>query len=174
MPKLDNDTILIIFVGVTALAIVVQTILLIAIFTAVRKAATAVKEDVEDLRSSLMPIIYNSRDLYARLAPKIEGTVEDLSAIAHGLRVQTAEIQSSALEVMGKLRRQTTRLDAMFTTVLDAVDRAGGFVAEAVSKPIRQVSGVMSSIKAVVESLRTSSPEHHQGNRAPSDRDMFV
>jgi len=41
--------------GVTALAIVMQTIILLAVFVAVRKAARAVKEEAEDLRSAMMP-----------------------------------------------------------------------------------------------------------------------
>lgn len=178
MPKLDNNTLLLAFVGVTAVAIVLQTIILLAIFTAIRKAARSVKEEVDDLRSSIMPIIDNSRDLFARLGPKIEATIDDLSEIAHGLRIQTAEVQASAFEIMDKLRRQTSRLDRMFTAVLDAVDRAGGFVAETVSLPMRKISGLLASIKAIIESLRTPPPEprptHSANDRPASDRDMFV
>ena len=179
MPKFDNDTLLLAFVGITAAAIVLQTIILLAIFIAVRKAAKGVREDIEDLRSSVMPVIYNSRDLFARLGPKIEATIDDLSEIAHGLRIQTAEVQASAIEIVERLRRQTSRLDHMFTTVLDAVDRAGGFVAETVSRPVRQISGLLSSIKAIIESLRTSAPAeprptHAASDRPASDRDMFV
>jgi hypothetical protein len=173
MPKLDNDTILLAFVGVTALAIVMQTIILLAVFVAVRKAARAVKEEAEDLRSAMMPIIYNSRDLYARVAPRIESTVDDLAEIAHGLRVQTEAVESSAILIMDKLHRQTNRLDLMFTTVLDAVDRAGGFVAETVSRPVRQVSGLLSSIRAIIESLRSPSSEPRAVHE-PSERDTFV
>jgi methyl-accepting chemotaxis protein len=174
MPKFDNDTLLLAFVGVTAVAILLQTILLFAIFITVRKAAKAVKEEAEDLRSSLMPIIYNSRDLFTRLAPKFESTIEDLSVIASGLRRQTAEIESSALEIVERIRRQTGRLDVMATTVLDAVDRAGGFVAEMVSRPVRQVSSLMSSLKAILESLRSPAPSEPRSTHAASDKDMFV
>jgi hypothetical protein len=45
----------------------------------------------------------------------------------------------------------------MFSNLLDTVDRAGGFVTEVVSKPVRQVSGVLRAAKAVVESLRGSA-----------------
>jgi len=173
MPNLDNNTILLAIVGVTAVAIVFQTIILFAVFIAVRKAARGVKEEAEDLRSAMMPIIYNSRDLYARVAPKIESTVEDLAEIAHGLRVQTAAVESSATEIMERLHRQTNRLDVMFTTVLDAVDRAGGFVAETVSRPVRQVSGLLSSIRAIIESLRTPGGGAREPHEA-SDKDMFV
>jgi len=174
MTKLDPTTIMLIFVGVTAAAIVLQTIILLAIFVSVRKAARGVKDEIEDLRSSMMPIIYNSRDLFSRLAPKVEATVDDLSAIAQGLRAQTADVQISAIEIMDKLRRQTTRVDRMFTTVLDAVDRAGGFVAETVSRPVRQISGLMSSMKAIIESLRTGPPIEPRPTHTPSDKDMFV
>jgi hypothetical protein len=177
MPKLDNDTVLLAFVGVTAAAFVLQTIILLAIFVAVRKAAKGVKDEIEDLRSSMMPIIYNSRDLFSRIAPKVESAVDDLSAIAQGLRAQTAEVQISAIEIMDKLRRQTSRVDHMFTTVLDAVDRAGGFVAETVSRPVRQISGLLASMKAIIESLRAGPPieprRTHSGEDV-LDKDIFV
>jgi hypothetical protein len=177
MPKMDNETILLAFVAVTALAVLLQAIILLAIFVTVRKAARAVREEAEDLRSSLMPIIYNSRDLYSLIAPKIEATVEDLSEIAHGLRVQTEAFQSTAVEVLDRVHRQTSRLDIMFSSVLDAVDRAGGFVAEAVSRPVRQISGMVASIKAIVESLRGAESAtrsvHHSGEPSSSDEDRF-
>jgi uncharacterized protein YoxC len=172
MMKLDNNTIMLAFVGVTAIAIVLQTIILLAVFVAVRKAARGVKDEIEDLRSSMMPIIYNSRDLFTRLAPKVEATVDDLAAIAQGLRAQTAEVQFSAIEIMDKVRRQTSRVDHMFTSVLDAVDRAGGFVAETVSRPVRQISGLLSSMKAIIESLRAGPPIAPRPTH--SDRDTFV
>jgi hypothetical protein len=63
----------------------------------------------------------------------------------------------------------------MFTTVLDAVDRAGGFVAETVSRPIRQVSGMLSSIKAIIESLRTPvETERVQADRPAGGKDRFL
>lgn len=178
MPKLDNETILLAVAGVVALAMLVQTILQIALFVMMRKALNAVKEDIEDLRSSLMPLIDDARKLYERLAPKVEALVGDAAEIAHGLRVQTAQVQRAAVEMVERLQRQTNRLDHMFTAVLDAVDRAGGFVAEVVSWPVLQMAGMLSSIKAVVESLRTPAAEARPTpptrERPAGDRGMFV
>jgi hypothetical protein len=173
MPKLDNETILLAFVAVTGLAVLLQAFILLAILVSVRKATRSIKEELEDLRSAAMPVIYNTRELFTRLAPIVEDTVGDLSQIAHGLRVQTEEMQSSASEIIEKVRVQTTRLDAMFTGVLDAIDRAGGFVAEAVSKPVRQLSALAASIKAIVESLRVPG-ETARPARPRDDKDMFV
>jgi uncharacterized protein YoxC len=177
MPKLNNETILLAFAVVTGLAMLLQTIMLLAISVAVRKAAKSIREEAENLRSSVMPVIYDTRDLLAstqgiltstqtflataqdflsRVTPKIEEAVGELAEIAHGLRTQTEEMQSTGLEIMERVRKQSNRLDDMCTNVLDTVDRAGGFVTDIVSKPVRQVSGMLRSVKAIVESLRGS------------------
>jgi hypothetical protein len=151
-----------------------QTIMLLAITVALRKAANAVREEAENLRTSVMPVIYDTRDLVAntqimltsaqefvssaqgvlnRMSPRIEAATGDLAEIALGLRVQTAEIQTTAMEILNKVRKQGNRLDEMCTGLLDTVDRAGGFVANAVSAPVRQVSRILGTVKAVVESL---------------------
>jgi len=192
MPKLDNDTFLLAFVAVTGLAVLLQAFILLAIFITVRKAARSIREEAEDLRSSLMPVIYNTRDLLtysrevltqtkelvANVSPKIEAAATDLAEITHGLRVQSAEIQLSALEILDRVRRQSSRLDAMFTSLLDGIDRAGGFVAEVVSKPVRQISALLASVKAVVETLgrpeTEGQPTHASDSQFPADKDMFV
>jgi methyl-accepting chemotaxis protein len=184
MPNLDNQTLQLLFIAVTALAVLMQAIILLAIFVAVRKAARSVTEQVEELRSSVMPILDTTRDLINRVAPRIEEATTDLAEIVYGLRKQTAQMESAATEIVERVRHQTSRLDKMFTGVLDSVDRAGAFVAEAVSKPVRQISGLLASLKAIVESLRNSAaPASHeahaarsrsQGDRSPSDTDMFV
>jgi hypothetical protein len=172
MPKFDPQTILLAFVAITGLAVLLQTIILLAIYLTVRKAANSLATQVEDLRSAVMPVVYNTRELFSRLAPKVESTVEDLSQVAQTLRVQSVEVQTSVNEILRKLRNQTDRIDAMFSTVLDGVDRAGGFVAEVVSRPVRQVSSLLNSLKAIVESLRNSSSRSRQ-KRSAGEGDFF-
>jgi uncharacterized protein YoxC len=191
MPNLDNQTILLAILGVVALAILGQTILLLAIFVVVRKTATSVKEQLEDVRSAAMPIIYNTRELFKRVAPRVEDTAADLAAMAHGLRTQTEDIQNSATEALEKIRLQTSRLDHMVTSIFDAVDRATNFVTETVAKPVRQLNTILASAKSVLEGMRPHIPEQPQqappqhqappqspgpipGWSDPDDRDMFT
>jgi len=159
MPRLDNETLLLAFVALTALFMMAQAILLLAILLSVRKSARKLLSEFEDLRSSVMPIVYNARELMTRLTPKIESTIDNLAEIASTLREQSANVESQATEIMERVRHQTGRLDAMVSGVLDAVDRAGGFVAEAVGRPVRQLTAMMASVKAIVESLRGPAPE---------------
>lgn len=173
MPKMDTQTVMLAFIVVTGLAVLLQTIILLAIFITVRKTARSLATQVEELRSAVMPVVYNTRDLIARLTPKVESTVEDMAQVARGLRIQSVEMQNALNEILDRLRKQTYRVDGMFSNVLDGVDRASGFVAEVVSRPVRQVSAILNSVKAVAESLRSTSARARR-NRATDSDDVFI
>ena len=182
MPKLDNQMILLAFVILMAVAVLLQAIILMAILAAVRKGARALQDEAQELRAALLPVLYDARETMAttreslvtarealaqmqdfftsaqgvlnRIAPKVEGAASDLAAITDGLRVQAARMQNSGVEILEKLRHQSDRVDGMVTSLLDGVDRAGGFVANFVTRPVKQVSGILATVKAVVDSLR--------------------
>lgn len=175
MPNLDSQTVQLALVAAVALAMLIQAIVLLAALFVLRKLARNLQEQVEDIRSSVMPVIENTRDLFDRLAPRIESTTADLAVLTRALRDQTADVQAAADEIIARARRQASRMDTMLSSVLDAVDRASAFMADTVAKPMRQLSAFLASAKAVVESLRNSEgmPRPEQ-NRASGDNDMFV
>ncbi|MGD0095700.1 MAG: hypothetical protein ABSB60_04355 [Terracidiphilus sp.] len=179
MPKLDHQTLLLVCIATIALAMLLQTLILLLLFIAMRKAARSLHEEVTNLRAGIMPVVLDARDMLAntqttlanaqeflgnvqtvlaRVTPRIESVTADAVEITHRLREQTAELQISALEIMDKVRRQSDRVDQMFSHLLDSIDYAGGFVAQAVSKPVRQFAGIIRSAKAVIDTLRAPAP----------------
>lgn len=175
MPKLDDQSIELALFALVALAMLVQAIVMFAAFIVFRKAAASTDEKIEQFRSSVTPLIDNARALLARLTPRIEQTADDLSAITHSLRVQSAEIESTTSVLVARARVHAIRLDGMLTHVLDTLDRTGNFVSDAVNKPMRQFSAILASVKAVIESLRSGVPRPgSRSSRADSDQDMFV
>jgi len=191
MPKMDIQTIMLAFAVVTGLAVLLQTVFLLAILVSMRKTSKTILSEVESLRSAIMPVVLDSRDLIAssretlagaqefvtsaqgflaRVSPKIEAAISDLAEITHGLRTQTMQMQSSAQEIVGRLQKQSERVDYMITGFLDTVDRAGGFVSNVVSKPVQQISNILRAVKAIVESLRTPPPPRRPAPPAGDDR----
>jgi hypothetical protein len=182
MLKLDNQTILLALAVAIGLAVLLQTIILLAMFITLRKVIAAIREEAVSLRTTVMPLIYDAQEilassrialaksqelfanaqkfladaqgLFARVSPKIESTAGGVAEITRVLQTQAAEMQASTTAIMGRVRMQSGRVDDMVTTFLDTVDRAGGFVTEVVSTPLRQISGVLRSAKAIIESLR--------------------
>jgi methyl-accepting chemotaxis protein len=163
MQNIDHETIELIIIAACGLLVLVQTIILLAISLSLKKAASTVKNEVEDLRASVVPMIADTKQAIVRIMPKVESAVRDLSDVAHdlkeisqGLKAQSKEVEASAAEIVQRVRLQTGRVDSMITSALDGVDRAGDFVASVVNKPVRQASAVLASAKAIVESLRNS------------------
>ena len=175
MQHIDNQSIQLILIAVVVLAMVFQSIILIALFATMRKAAHDASEKLASIHASVIPLIDNSRALMERLTPKIDKTSDDLTALAHSLRIQTDDLQTAANEIISRVRTQASRLDTLVTDLLDGVDRASNFMADAVARPMRQVSAVLASVKAAVESLRSAEPgpRSRPGN-SPGDNDLFV
>lgn len=161
------------FVIIAALALALQTAILFALYLGASKSAKAMKQEIEDMRSSIMPTVERTRDLIERLSPKVEQALTDVSEITRSVRAQVVEFEAVAGEVMDRVRKETGRIDTMFASTLDAVDKAGDFVTRAVSKPMRQVSGILASIKAIVETL-TAPEAPLRGNNGRHDNDMFI
>jgi hypothetical protein len=175
MQNLDSQTVQLAIVAAVALVMLLQAIFLLALFITVRKAARGMREDIEELRSSVVPVIDNVKELLVKTGPKIEAAAADLAAMSHNLRRQTVDVQAAAGKIIDRALDQTARMDSMLTGIFDAVDRAAGFMSDAVSVPMRQLAGFLASAKAVVETLRTGVNEPQPpGGQPRGEKDMFV
>lgn len=177
---MNHDMIELAFVGVAALALVMQTIILLALYIGVSKSSKSLKSDFDDMRASITPTVDKARDLVEktrtlvdRVSPKVESTATDMAELAHLLRTQAADVEVAVEQILERVRTQTGRIDTMFSGTLDAVDKASGFVTHAVEKPVRQISGLVAALKAIVESLRTSDAHYHERD-IHDDKDLFV
>ena len=107
---------------------------------------------------------------------KIDKTSDDLTALAHSLRIQTDDLQNAANEITSRVRVQASRLDAVMSDLLDGVDRASNFMADAVAKPMRQVSAVIASVRGrcgIIALCGARSP-FTSGQTRPAKSFLFV
>jgi methyl-accepting chemotaxis protein len=170
---MNNETLLLFFVAFTGLAVLLQAIILLALFLSIRKTARSMQEEIESLRNAIAPTATNLKDFLSRVGPRMESLTSDLADVAHDLRSQSKEVQASLNEVLDRVHRQTSRMDAMLTNMMDGVERAGGFVVDAVSLPVRQLSAIAASAKAVIGALRAKNPRPQQ-THSPADHDRFI
>jgi uncharacterized protein YoxC len=188
---MNNETIQLACIAVIALGVLVQTILLLALFFGMGKGLRALKEQVDDMKTSVMPTVEKTQALLEktsrfvdktnefveRISPRVESTATDVAAFVSGVRKQAADVEIAVSEILQKVEKQSNRIDDMFSGTLDAVDKASSFVTHTVGKPVRQLSGLVAGVKAAVESLRTNGrPTHDHGNQDDQDmgKDMFV
>jgi phage-related protein len=173
MHNFDSQTIQLIIIAVAALAVVLQAIVLIAILISLKKATLTIHAEIQELRSSIIPVLINSRDFLTRVAPRVESVTADVADITHILRVRIAALESVVAEILERVQRQTGRVDSMFTGALDSVDRAGEFISNTVSKPMRHISALVASARAIVEALSAPVPRA-QSSMGSNNEDKSV
>ncbi len=180
---MNTENLLLVMVGIAGAAVLLQALVLLGIYIAMVKAMKTAKSTIDELHTSIMPLLHTSKevaettkDMMSRLGPRLDAAASDLEEMVQIARDETARFQESAEEINQRVRHQAARVDDMTTSVLNGVDRAGRFMNEAVNLPIRQVSGIVAAMKAVVETLRTPAPPRRGANepRTAEEKDMFV
>ncbi len=174
MPSGNFETLLLIFVAVTGAAVLLQAVILLALFLTLRKTSIALSSQMEEVRATVLPAVTEGKELLSRVGPKIDSIVADVAKLTGDMRAQSADLQESATEILERVRRQTSRVDAMLSSALDKVDRAGGLVSDAVNAPLRQVSAIAAALKAGLGALRGPSRPEPRQLHSPTDKDMFV
>lgn len=170
---MNNETLLVVFVGLTGFALIVQAIVMLVAFITMRKTIATIHTDVEDLRASLTPVLKQSKDLLDKVGPKVESIATDMADLTRRFREQTVELQATTTEILGRVHRQTSRVDTIITGVIDNIEYASAVVADAITRPVRQISAMLASAKAFLTVLATGRRPGEQ-QEVVADRDMFV
>lgn len=156
-----------------AVALVVNSALVVIMLVGLGKLGKMMKDEIADIRTSVMPMVYDTRELLSNVSPKIESTADDLAAILHTLRSQSAAFESVGTEVVEGLRRQATRMEGMLSGLITTADRTSNAVADSVGGPIRKIAGLVASARAIVETLRAPAATVH-ATPERDNRDLFV
>lgn len=169
---MDTDKWLMIFVGLVALAMVVQAISVIVLAVGAAKARKRVLEIVEDLRGKVTPLISVTHEMVRDNAPKVKTIADNLEHTSHLVRTQAAELNATVNEANAKTRAQVTRVDGMVSSVLDATSDAAKLLENAIRIPAREFSGLMSGLKAGLDVLlgRKKTPSARAEEREPVGR----
>jgi hypothetical protein len=164
------------FVIVTAVAIVLQAIMLIALFLQLRRTAARVEETISDLNTRLSPIISRLQILVDDVSPRISGLVADASELTRLARSQAQKVDRILTETMERLRLQLIHVDQILTGAMEAVEEAGSRMRDTVWGPVVKASAMIRGIQSGLEFLRTAR-NRRQPVEQPSeqqDEGMFI
>ena len=90
--------------------------------------------------------------------PRLKIATTNLVEASHTLRAQAEQINKTVTDVAGMAQTQASRVDDMATAVLDGLTQATAAVQHGISTPLKQVSGVLSGLRAGFDTLRRKSP----------------
>ncbi len=117
----NNWTLLLILVGIMALASLVQ----LAAFAAVGYFALTAKkkatEAINDIKKKSMPLIGKANDIVEDLKPKIKSVSDDVTSMSHTVKAKVEQIDQTVTQVNEKVRGQVEHIDQTITDLNDRV-----------------------------------------------------
>ncbi len=164
------------FVIVTAVAIVLQAIMLIALFLQLRRTAARVEETISDLNTRLSPIISRLQILVDDVSPRISGLVADASELTRLARSQAQKVDRILTETMERLRLQLIHVDQILTGAMETIEEAGSRMRDTVWGPVVKASAMIRGIQSGLEFLRTARNRRHSVEQPSEQQDegMFI
>jgi uncharacterized membrane protein len=141
----------IVFTAITAAAVLLQALVLLALFLAVRKAMSKLLTVTDEVKEQALPLLASARSLVEDVSPKLKVASGNLVDVSHTLRQQANHVNDTVSVLLDKTNAQLSRVDEMISGTLNAVDHATRTIESAVSTPVRRVSGLLHGLKTGVE-----------------------
>lgn len=165
-----------VFSLVAAVALIVQVVILTALFFQLRKTTENMNRLVGDLHSRVGPILTRAQILLDDTQPKISSMVNDASHIVYLARGQAQKIDRVFTDAADRLRGQLVHADRILTGTLEAVEDAGAKFKDSFWRPVQKASALVQGIKVGLDLLRSRRRRSSGGEepREQQEEELFI
>jgi len=166
-----ND-LLIIFIAVTAAAVLLQAGILAGMYFALRKTSAKVESLAEEVKTKVLPTAELAHSMMSELRPKIVTVVDNVSVSTTMLRTQMERVDATLTDIVDRTRLQVIRADEFVNSTMDKLEETREVMQRTVVSPVKQLSGLMHGVSAGFEAL-FSRRRQRSSVAAPQD-EMFI
>jgi len=179
---MNETTLLIVFIAVTSVAVVLQTLILAGLFFSVRKMMERTQSLQQKINDEALPLVAKVRSLVDESTPRLQAVVTNVSESSELLRAQAGKIDSAVSEIVDTARTQVERAGELATRTMNRVDQTADAVQSIVNSPLRRVSGLLEGVAAALAHLagsrlaqRPSAPASPKAKREGATAEgMFI
>lgn len=168
------------FIGLTAVAILMQAAILFALYLTVRKTTTRMEALAGEFKTKTLPTVETAQAMLVDLRPKIDQIVGNVTNIAgtaeesaNRVRFQVARIDETMNDVLDRARLHVIRADDLVGRTLDKVEDTTEKVHRTVLSPVRQLSGLMQGLSAGFETFLGQRRRSRSDLGVPQD-ELFI
>ena len=162
-----------IFIVVSTAAIVLQALVLVAMYFAMRKVSAKVESLITEVKDKALPTAVTVHSMLVELRPKVEAVVEDVSGTTAMVRAQLQRIDATLTDAIDRTRLQVIRADEMVNHTMDRLEETRDLVHRAVVSPVRHISGVVRGVSTGFEVFFGAKRRRRNGNGVSQD-EMFI
>ncbi len=168
-----HETVLTVFVIVAALAILVQALLLLYVYLAIRSIQREVEGVRADVKQRLDPLTQSVAEIVASSREPVRTITHNLAEISGMLRDGTSRVDRLVEDLVDKSRLQVIRVDQMVTDLVGKVENTADVLQRNVLAPIHEVSALIKGVRSGLEFL-FSRRRSSRVSEATHDEQLFI
>jgi len=165
-----------VFIVATAVAVLLQTVILAALYFQLRQRLEQTHRMFTDLHNRVGPILTRVQILLEDTQPRISEMVADAAHTVYLARAQAQKMDRVFTEATDRLRGQLHHADRILTGTLEAVEEAGSQFNRNFLGPMQKVTAVVQGIKVGLDffrSKRSGAPAAAEPAAADPE-DLFI
>jgi len=147
------NNLLIVFIAVTAAAVLLQAGILAGMYFAMRKTSARVELLAEEVKTKVLPAAELAHTIISDLRPKVETLMDNVSVSTSTIRAQVERVDATLTDIVDRTRLQVIRADEFVTSTMDKLEETREAVQRTVVSPVRHVSGLLHGLTVGVEAF---------------------
>jgi hypothetical protein len=170
---MDEMTLLTVFVAVTAVAVVLQMLILAGMYFAMRKMMERTEALQVKVNEQALPLLEKVRGLVDESTPKIQTVIANVAETSEMVKLQAGKIDGLVTEFVGIAHNQAERASGLANRTLERVDHTAAAMQNAVTTPVRHLSGLVEGLLTGIGQLVGGRRERQRSKAVPKE-DMFI
>src|SRR5512140_3160046 len=168
-----NETLLTVFVAVTAIAVVLQMAILAALYFTTKKTSARVEAIAKQVEEKAIPALTMANEMLTDAKPKLKVILDNMTETTTTVRDQAERLNVTLSDIVDRTRLQVIRADEIVSRTMDRVEETTEAVHHVVLSPVRQLSAMMTGFMAGISEYVGGRKVRRQERAVPQD-EMFI
>jgi len=162
------------FIAIAAVAIVVQMVILAAMYVQLNNSIKNLTRIATQLQARIDPILVRTNRIVEDSESRIASIMTDAAEFTLLARRQAQKVDRVFTEALERLRVQVIRADHILTGVLEVIEETGSTFRSKLWQPVSQASAMLKGLKAGLDFLRGHEKRRPTQESATQDEELFI
>ena len=169
-----DNTVITIFVVVAAVAIVLQMVILFALYKGLRQTSERMEGIATRLEQQATPVLTTAAAILDDAKPKIAEITTNLAETTASVRTHVTQVGQATTEMVERARMQAARLDEFVSSAAQKVEATSELLQHKVFSPMKRVRAIISALNVGMSFFKSNRPHHRTSSESVQDEEMFI
>jgi hypothetical protein len=165
---MDEHTLLTIFVGLGALAMLIQAVMLVVMGV----VALKLKAKVDQFTEPVQKLLSTSQGALSKVEGHIEKIGNQTGSILEDTKGQLAKVNELLQDATGRAKNQMDRAELVLDDTMNRVQTTASYIQSGVMRPVREIHGIFAGVRTAL--MHLTRPGRATVDNATSDEEMFI